>query len=110
MQEPKALPFNGIPEKDGYVLTWVRKDKLDDLVNEPVDEGLESMKWACKIAGCSAPTLKKKLFRYRDVLDMDNGGCVRFSLGHGSHWKFSAPEFRKFVLNHKKEFAKSEEL
>ncbi|QFR68472.1 hypothetical protein LP238_00410 [Companilactobacillus paralimentarius] len=36
---------------------------------------------------------------------MDKGGCVRYSTGSGSPWKFSAPEFRKFVLEHKKEFA-----
>lgn len=109
MQEPEVMPF-GIPEKDGYVLTWVRKDKLDDLINEPIDKDIKLMPWACKVAGCSAPTLKKKLFRYRDALDMDNGGCVRYSTGSGSPWKFSAPEFRDFVSKHKKEFMKSEEL
>lgn len=109
MQEPETLPF-GIPEKDGYVLAWVRKDKLKDLISKPADEGIELLPWACKIAGCSAPTLVKKLDRYRDVLDMDKGGCVRYSTGSGSPWKFSAPEFRKFVLEYKKEFAKSEEI
>lgn len=109
MQEPETLPF-GIPEKDGYVLAWVRKDKLKDLISKPADEGIELFPWACEIAGCSAPTLVKKLDRYRDVLDMDKGGCVRYSTGSGSPWKFSAPEFRKFVLEHKKEFAKSEEI
>lgn len=110
MQEPAIEPFKGIPERDGYVLTWIRKDKLNELTNTTIDEGLELLPWACKIAGCSAPTLKKKLFRYRDVLDMDKGGCVRYSTGSGSPWKFQAPEFKEFVLTHKREFMKSEEV
>lgn len=105
MQQPETLPF-GIPEKNGYVLTWVRKDKLQDLVSKPVDEGIELLPWACKIAGCSAPTLKKKLFKYRDVLDIANGGCVYFPKARRIPWKFEAPEFKKFVLQHKKEFLK----
>ena len=110
MQEPDVEPFQGIPEREGYVLTWIRKDKLHELNDKANNVGMELLPWACKIAGCSAPTLKKKLERYRDVLDMSNGGCVRFSTGSGSPWKFQAPEFRKFVLQHKKEFAKAEDI
>jgi len=107
MQEAETLPFDGIPERDGYVLTWIRKDKLNELNDVSVNEGLELMPWACKISGCSAPTLVKKLDKYRNVLDMSNGGCVRYSTGHGNPWKFQAKEFREFVLQHKQDFAKA---
>jgi len=45
MQEPAVIPF-GMPEKDGYILIWARKDKVNDLVNEPIDKDIKLMPWA----------------------------------------------------------------
>lgn len=42
-----------MPKKDGYVLIWARKDKVNDLVNEPIDKDINLMPWTCKVAECT---------------------------------------------------------
>jgi len=108
MQDPKAIPFSGIPERDGYVLMWVRSDEAKNINKVELDgEKTETIFWALEVTGLSRNTLTHKLDHFRDVLDVDKGGCVYFPYNSGSPWKFKAEEFIAFVQKHKKEFMKA---
>lgn len=108
MQEAKSFEFEPIAEKNNLVLGWIDKRTLEDLQNPYVEENrLENFKWAMKISKLSDKTLRSILDKpfIRKQLDIENGGCVYYSDGH-SHWKFIAPEFRKFVIDHPQYFIK----
>lgn len=108
MQEPKTLPFNGIPERDGYVLAWIRKDQLKQINDISSDVEIERMPWALQVTGIkSRTTLVPILEDYRNILDVDNGGCVYYPGSKGVPWKFVSSDFRKFVLKHKRVFTKA---
>ncbi|MFD1418427.1 DUF771 domain-containing protein [Companilactobacillus keshanensis] len=107
MLEAKQIEFEAIAEKDNKVLGWISKDTLHELQSEPEADPIEDLKWATRITKVSGKTLKKILDQpfIQKQLDMKNGGCVYYSDGH-SHWKFIAPEFGKFVIDHPQYFIK----
>lgn len=108
MLEAKQIEFEAIAEKDNKVLGWISKDTLHELQSEPEADPIEDLKWATRITKVSGKTLKKILDQpfIQKQLDMKNGGCVKYSLGHGSPWKFQSIRFKKFVEEHPQYFIK----
>lgn len=108
MQEIKPVDFDVIAEKDDRVLGWISKLELDQLQNTSIVDSIEDMKWATRITKRSSKTLKKILDEpfIKNQLDIEHGGCVYYSTGHGNQWKFIGPEFKKFVEDHPQYFIK----
>lgn len=108
MQEFK---YQVIGELDGNTILSIPTDQVDSFQYvDPHSNGdtVEDMKWATRITKCSYPTLLKILDQpfIKKQLDVENGGCVRYSTGHGSPWKFWTDEFSEFVKQHPQYFIK----
>lgn len=44
---------------------------------------------------------KQVLFPYRDILDINNGGFIRYSKGNGSPWEIDIKKLKKFIDQNK---------
>ncbi|WP_164966360.1 DUF771 domain-containing protein [Companilactobacillus metriopterae] len=69
---------------------------------------IKDLEWASEKTKLSKPTLTKILTkpRIRKLLDVDSGGCVQYSKGKGSPWKFHVRKFERFVDNNPQIFMK----
>ena len=106
MQEPKIMTLDFGNGLETYVLTPI--DEYDEQKQRVDDDEIKLRPWAQEITGIkSYNTLIPILIKYRDVLDVNNGGCVYFPDGPRKPYKFIAKEFKEFVLRHKREFAKA---
>lgn len=98
MQELKRMTIDFGNGSKTYVLT--PEDEYDEQqANESKDHTFEDFKWAMKLVHRSRNTLVPLLDRYRDQLDVENGGCVFYSGKSGKPWKFYPKEFEEFVSN-----------
>lgn len=111
MQEASQINYKIIGELDGNTFLSVPTDQVENF--QYVDphsneDAVEDMKWATRITKCSYPTLLKILDQpfIKKQLDIENGGCVWYSAGHGSPWKFVKKKFIKFVEEHPQYFIK----
>ncbi|WP_119325675.1 DUF771 domain-containing protein [Companilactobacillus musae] len=108
MQEPKTMMIDFGNGLETYVLTPIDEYNQQQ-AEKSKDHTFENLSWALKTTGIkSRNTLIPKLERYRDQLDVDNGGCVYFPEARRKPWKFYPKEFKEFIERHKKEFMKSE--
>lgn len=87
---------------------WYEKMAALESDENTLDGEIKDMRWATTLTNLSYPTLVNRLVnpRLRNLLDVENGGCVRYSTGNGSPWKFYAKDFKKFVDNNKNWFMK----
>lgn len=87
---------------------WYEKMSALESSENNLDGEIKDMSWATDLTNLSYPTLVNRLGdpRIKRLLDVENGGCVRYSNGKGSPWKFYAKDFKKFVDNNKNWFMK----
>jgi phage pi2 protein 07 len=108
MQYIEFSPVIQIPIPDDKILVDAvefKELKSAELLGQTWDS-----KDVTKRLGCDIRNWKIVFYRYRKVVDVNNGGFVKFPTKKGMPWKFNAKPTATFIDKHWREFMETKDI